>query len=274
MSEKYKIGTISKILGIPSQTLHYYETCGFVTPEKDAQSGYRYYDAWDINFLLDSKYWQSYEFSTSNVENMIHHDSVLEIQDKLAAQKEVLMDRLVFYQNLIGQITEEQQRLSALSSQIGHYELTHSPLLYYDTYRKKNNYQSSEPDRSLPSMERWIKAFPFVQAMFLVDKESILYGNNDTISYWWGFSISPVKARSLDLDFCSQAALLPSRKSIYTVFEATTKNTFSPALQEQVFDPILKKGYEITGDPVGKLIVRTHEPGNYKRYFEIWVPVA
>lgn len=274
MEEKYKIGTISKILGIPAQTLHYYETCGFVTPEKDAQSGYRYYDAWDINFLLDSKYWQSYEFSTSSVETMIHHDSVSEIQSKLANQKEVLLDRLIFYQNLIEQISEEQQRLASLSAHLGQRELTLSPILYYDTYRKNNSYQASGQTSSLPMMEQWIKAFPFVQATFLVDKESAACNSSASLAYWWGFSVTPAKARSLNLDFCSQASFLPARKSIYTVFEASTRNTFSRSLQEQVFTPILKEGFQITDNPAGRLIVRTHEPGNYKRYFEIWVPVA
>ncbi len=273
MNEKYKIGTISKILGIPSQTLHYYEKCGFVTPEKDAQSGYRYYDAWDINFLLDSKYWQSYEFSTNNVEQMINTDTISDVQNRLSLQKEYLTTKLVHYQNLICQIEEEKQRISMISEHKNHYEIMNSPILYYDTYRKNNIYQSSESPENLPQMTNWIKAFPFVQATFIVDKESILSENNFPLSYWWGFSVTPSKARAMNFGFCNQASFLPSMKCIYTIFEASTRDTFSTALLEQVFKPVQAQKYQIIANPVGRLIVRTHAPGKYTRYFEIWIPV-
>ena len=278
MTQKYKIGTISKMLGIPSQTLHYYEKCGFVTPEKDTQSGYRYYDAWDINFLLDSKYWQSYEFSNNTVEQMINCSDISDIKEKLSLQRNELIDKLVFYQNLIEQLGEEELRLSRLNDHLNQYTLMPNPILYYDTYRKQYTYQSALNPEKPPEMKDWIKAFPFVQPTFFVDKESITLGtspeNYENLLYWWGFSVTPQKAKELDLQFCNKASFLPSKKCIYTIFEASTRNTFSKALIEQVFLPIHNQGYSILSNPVGRLIIRTHEKNTYKRYFEIWVPVS
>lgn len=273
MNDKYKIGTISKILGIPSQTLHYYEKCGFVTPQKDANSGYRYYDAWDINFLLDSKYWQSYEFSNANVEQMINSDTINDVKEKLSFQKNLLIDKLISIQNLIEQLNEEECRLNKLPASLNQYTLTQSPILYYDSYRKRNSYQSSDTSKDLPDMKHWIKAFPFAQPTFIIKRDSIDSLNPDFISYWWGFSIPPQKAREQKLDFCEDAAFLSSKKCIYTIFEAADKHTFSKALIEQVFQPVKEQGYEISSDPIGRLIIRTHENENYKRFFEIWIPV-
>ena len=45
MSEKYKIGDVSRLFDIPAQTLRYYEEQGILHPEKSENSGYRYYDA-------------------------------------------------------------------------------------------------------------------------------------------------------------------------------------------------------------------------------------
>ena len=231
------------LLGIPSQTLHYYEICGFVTPQKDEKSGYRYYDAWDINFLLDSKYWQSYEFSNTSVGEMI------------------------------GQLNEEQTRLDKITTFFNQYELTTNPILYFDSYRKRNSYQSSNTSKKLPEMDQWIKAFPFAQPTFLIDQNSLTSLDADAIAYWWGFSITPQKAQELQLDFCKNATFLPAKKCLYTIFEASDKHTFSKALIQQVFKPIHDQGYEIVSNPVGKLIIRAHEEDTYKRYFEIWVPV-
>ena len=88
MEEKYKIGTISKLLGIPIQTLHYFEECGFVTPSKDSKSNYRYYDAWDVNFLLDSRYLRSFEFSNAEIEAVSYtHLSWLTFKMSLISSK-------------------------------------------------------------------------------------------------------------------------------------------------------------------------------------------
>ncbi|MBR3375918.1 MAG: MerR family transcriptional regulator, partial [Firmicutes bacterium] len=44
---QYKIGDVARILGISTDLLRYYEKKGVVTPTKDKQNDYRYYDAWD-----------------------------------------------------------------------------------------------------------------------------------------------------------------------------------------------------------------------------------
>ena len=50
---RYKIGDVSRILGISTDLLRYYEKKGVVQPQKDKNNDYRYYDTWDINFLID-----------------------------------------------------------------------------------------------------------------------------------------------------------------------------------------------------------------------------
>ena len=47
---RYKIGDVSRILGISTDLLRYYEKKGVVQPQKDKSNDYRYYDTWDINF--------------------------------------------------------------------------------------------------------------------------------------------------------------------------------------------------------------------------------
>lgn len=272
-NDKYKIGSISKILGIPVQTLHYYESCGFISPEKAENSGYRYYDAWDINFLLDSKYWQSYGYSTADVEKMINTDSIDDIQTKLENQEQFLMDKLCFYQNLLEQVTKEKNRLSKIPMSLGAYEIKKSPLLLFDSYRIRDYYESSKNNEELPKIHDWIQNFPFVQPTFTINQNTINPRNSDSLEYKWGFSISPSKCKELNISFSSKPDILPAQTCIYTVFQANGRNTFVSSLFEQVFNPIWKKGYDITAMPIGRLIIRAHSTDSYKRFFEIWVPI-
>ena len=49
---KYRTKEVSRITGIPVDTLRYYEKIGVISPKIDEKNHYRYYNAWDINFLF------------------------------------------------------------------------------------------------------------------------------------------------------------------------------------------------------------------------------
>ncbi|MDR1573273.1 MAG: MerR family transcriptional regulator, partial [Clostridiales Family XIII bacterium] len=72
--KKYKIGAVTKLLNLSEDTLRYYESRGVVAPQKDEESGYRYYDAWDLNFLLDGIWYRSFDFPLKDVVKMINED--------------------------------------------------------------------------------------------------------------------------------------------------------------------------------------------------------
>lgn len=272
MSQKYKIGTISKILGIPIQTLHYYEKCGFVSPLKDEESNYRYYDTWDVNYLFDSKHLRSFNFSNAEIRQMINKDSVHEIQQKYAKQEKKLLDLIYHYQNVLDTLHAEKLRLSAFHENIGEFTELKGPQWYFTPYRLNNSYRTPEEQSEIPQIDNWLSNMPFVAATFKITLESINKEEAQALDYWWGFSISTKKAKELGMN-TECAEYIPSKACVYTVFSAHNKNTFVPSLYEQVFQPLWAAGYEISDAPVGRLIVRSHEEETYTRYFEIWVPI-
>ena len=57
----YKIGEVAKLLGISSETVRYYEREGVIQSHKiDQGSGYRYYEALDINALMRVRMYRNY----------------------------------------------------------------------------------------------------------------------------------------------------------------------------------------------------------------------
>ena len=71
---KYKISEVSKILNIPIDTLRYLEAKDIVNPSKNDNNKYRFYEAWDINFLTEFKKFRSFDFSVSEVKEILHSD--------------------------------------------------------------------------------------------------------------------------------------------------------------------------------------------------------
>lgn len=273
MGEKYKIGNISKLLGIPIQTLHYYEKCGFVTPGKDEQNHYRYYNAWDVNFLLDSKFLRSLQFTNAEIAQMIHQDSREEIAEKFDEQEKKLLDTVCYYQAVLDEMSVEKQRLAVVRDHLGTFEEVQSPRLLFSRYRLNNSYHMTDgKDSEIPQISGWLKHLPFVKATFVVPREHIRKDGCGRLAYWWGYSIAPQRAKELQVP-TEDAEYLPACKSVYTVFKAYGENTFAPAFYSQVMQPILERGYTVAGSPVGRLLVRSHEEQQFTRFFEIWVPV-
>ncbi|CPR16756.1 MerR family transcriptional regulator [Brenneria goodwinii] len=272
MSDKYKIGAISKLLGIPVQTLRYYEECGFVTPRKDKTSNYRYYDAWDVNYLLDSKHLRSFKFSNTEIEQLINKDCVAHIQEKYAQQEKKLLDIIYHYQLVLDELNAEQKRLAAFQDYIGTFTEMNNPQLYFSPYRNNNSYQTLKGRNEITHIDNWISHMPFIKATFKIVQNSISKENPQALVYCWGFSVSIKKAKEMNIS-TQNAEYISSQKCIYTVFSAHNQNTFALSLYQQVFQPLWDAGYEISDAPVGRLIVRAHEDAEYTRYFEIWVPV-
>ena len=124
--------------------------------------------------------------------------------------------------------------------------------------------------KAAEAVQEWMKYMLFLGHTFLMtpgdDKQKF-------DEYNWGFSLSPDKLYELGLEIPQTAKFISSRRSIHAFFLAEEENTFMPFINEQVLDPIKAQGFRITDPPVGNLLVRVHENGKMKRYFEVWVPI-
>lgn len=274
MEEKYKIGTISKLLGIPIQTLHYFEQCGFVTPTKDNKSNYRYYNAWDVNFLMDSRYLRSFEFSNPEIEEMINRDDFQAMNTRFANQERKLLELIQHYQDVLDELHCEKERIGRHQDYLGIFKTDKSPRVFFNPYRRNNDYVAAGKGGSgVPDITPWMDSMPFVKATFQIPLDSLASGKQEDIEYIWGFSVPTGKVRELPLTVDENALYCPSRQCLYTVFKAYGRNTFTSCLCEQVLQPIWDRGYEVTESLIGRLLMRIHEDGVFTRYFEVWVPV-
>ena len=44
MYQKYSIGTMAKLMGISAEAIRYYESRNIISPVRDPETGYRYYN--------------------------------------------------------------------------------------------------------------------------------------------------------------------------------------------------------------------------------------
>lgn len=268
--EKYKIGEIAKLLDLPNDTLRYYESRGIVTPQKDEESGYRYYDAWDMNFLLDSKWFRSYDFSLSDVVKMINEDDQEAFINRCLKREADMLHAIYEYKKKLNSLVKLRQRVSQIKNKLGTFEIVErSPMIYQ---RMREEYEFIFDDNAVKGMHQWMSLLPYVDHTFYIPNYNI--AEHDSFNdYWWGFSLSPDDAISSGINIAPPVVYIPPVKSVYTVFTAGGRSTFTNSLKNKVIKKVLEMGYKIEGAPVGNLLIRLHENGIFTRYFEVWVPI-
>lgn len=270
MLEQYRIGMVAKLLDLPNETLRYYESRGIVEPHKDGESGYRYYDAWDLNNLLDSIYYRSFDFSLNDVAKMINEDDKKDIVDRCVTHEAELLQTIYEYKQKLYSLMKFRQRLFQVDSRVGKLEITDRPALFFQRQRVKNQFIFD--DDALEVTKKWLNLMPNTNHTFVFPDYN-LYDSNSFSEYWWGFSLSPEDAVHYKIDITPSVELFPSTKCVYTVFTAGGRNTFATSLKSNVITQIQGSGFKIIGPPVGHLIARPHEDGVFTRFFEVWVPI-
>jgi len=266
---KYKIGDIARILGVSPDLLRYYEKKGIVKPIKDPNNDYRYYEPWDVNFLMDCIWYKSFHFGIDQVADIITNSTAEEVADTL--DKKVVELRAEIRRNelLVRRAREHQADLLRLKNEQGKCVLRVSPVMVRYINRYNEKYDNSDAVQVVG--KEWLEYMPFTHRCFEMPVEDISDKRREG-RFSWGFSLTPDYVRELGVKVRPPAVYLKSQPCIYTVFTSSGKGNFSPHKLEYVVDFAKKNGLKLTGDARGNLLASVLEEGKLTGFFEVWVP--
>lgn len=267
---KYKIGEVSRILNIPLETLRYYESKDIVHPVKDKENNYRYYDAWDINFLIECKKFRSLDFSLSEIQDILHKDNLSNFIDKINDRQRYYNERLKYYTLLVEKNRGYKNSLEHIEENLNKFTLTERPEIFYFIHRFNYEYKSKDEMDGL--FEIWLEFFPFVDVLLEIKTEDVLCRDIRN-NYNWGFSLEKKYIDELNIPVNDKVTHAKKTRCLYTVICAGEKGSFSTKLLDDAMKFIENEGYQLSGAVTGNLLARTHEKNGYKRYIEIWIPI-
>lgn len=278
MSEKYKIGDISKLTKIPVQTLRFYEEKQIISPAKDKSSGYRYYDAWVLNDLFDAMVLRESDFSLQQIVDILNTNDLEDMSRVFMDQEAQLLKKIELYRIKLNAVSAHRLRIQNFNHHLNKFTKCMNPDLIFYRYRKNNRFLTKDEFPDLEKLAKeispWIDAFPSTIATFYIPSYELNSENGSDFFYWWGWSIPAADSGRYNLKPQSPNEYIPSTNCVYTVFCAGEEGTFAPSFYEQVYSKILEAGYLVNSNVFGRLIIKTHEANSYKRYFEVWIPVS
>lgn len=260
---KYKIGDVSSILGTSTDLLRYYEKRGVVMPEKNADNNYRYYDAWDINYLLDCLWFKNFGYSIDQTAEMVRNSDIASLKSEFLEKEDELRESIKRSQLLLRRSEEYRDDLDKAERLLGVCEISESPEMVCFINRFGNEYTINEARSYARS---WLAVMPFNHRYFEISDE------HET-GYCWGFSLDSSYVEALGFDAAPPMKVIPARRCVHTVFRSNGgRGGFDPSLPDYMREFAREHGYDGDGMIYGVLLASVSE-GDLTGYFEAWLPI-
>lgn len=267
---RYKIGDVARILGISTDLLRYYEKKGVVHPEKDAHNDYRYYEPWDINFLMDCLWFKNFGFGIEEIAHMVTDRDFNELADCLEAKEWEMEQSLRRQQLLLERMKVHRAEMLRGKELLGRCDVTQSPEIL--RYLNRHNFVYDDDPALAKLTQEWLRYFPFIRRCFEI-RQSDLPGGEGEGNFSWGLALDPAYAEEFGVLCDPPVERLPARKCLHSVFKSTGKDAFSPGHLQYLMDYAAENGLTVCGNAYGNLLCSVSEPGGQSGWFEVWVPV-
>ncbi|MCL2202138.1 MAG: MerR family transcriptional regulator [Oscillospiraceae bacterium] len=265
---RYKIGDVAGILGISPDLIRYYEEKGVVSPAKDPHNNYRYYDTWDINYLIDCLWYKNFGFGIEQIGNMVSECSYDGLIGLLDTKGTDIMDAIHRQEMLLQRIKLFCERLARTKDLLGKCEMRENAEFVRYINRRNFTYDNSPALRDIS--RKWLKYMPFSRRYFEIPKDALAEVRGD---YEWGFSLGMQYVEEFGVALKPPVEFIPSRLCVHSAFKIIGKDKFSSQHIDYLVEYANQNNLTVVGNAFGNLACSVVEDGEPTGYFEVWLPV-
>ena len=265
---RYKIGDVAGILGISPDLIRYYEEKGVVSPEKDPYNNYRYYDTWDINYLIDCLWYKNFGFGIEQIANMVSECSYDALLERLESKSGDIQTAIRRQEMLLQRIRMFCERLTNTKSCIGKCDLRSNA--EFVRYINRRNFTYDNRPELQELSRKWLRYMPFTRRYFEIPKDALAEVRGD---YDWGFSLGMQYVKEFNVEIKPPVEFMPSRMCIHSAFRIVGINQFSARHIDFMADYAKENDLTVVGDAFGNLTCSVVEDDQPTGYFEVWLPV-
>jgi len=265
---RYKIGDVAGILGISPDLIRYYEEKGVVSPAKDPNNKYRYYDAWDINYLIDCLWYKNFGFGIEQIAKMVSECSYDALLGRLEDKSNDIRSAIRRQELLLERIVMLRERLTGTKDYLGKCIIQRSG--EFVRYINRRNFVFDTRPQLKELNRKWLKYMPFSRRYFEIPRDALAEVRGD---YEWGFSLGMQYVKKLGVEITSPVEFMPSRLCVRSSIRIVGKNNFSSLKTGFMDEFASENNLTVSGDTFGNLACSVIEDGQPVGYFEVWQPV-
>lgn len=265
----YKIGEISNLLGISSESIRYYERkAGVRSKNVDDESGYRYYTALDLYALMRIRMYRNCGFSVQEAAEMLNEYSFEELADKVAGKEEDIRAAIEWNERLLAATAKMAETYRRVEGMTGKCRVENSPAMYRFPFVTRGELTGDKA--ALRQVKKWMDKMPVVAVTPFFAREDILLGSEN---FGIGMCVMEedadyvgVREAGVELEY------RPSVPSVYTVIEADRGRQLHCSMLSHVLEYMEQNGMRLSGDAIGKTVTTIHHSTTHRRAHEVWLP--
>lgn len=139
------VGEISKVLGLPSESIRYYVREGLIHPEKNAENNYWEYSSEDLLLITDIMFYRDMGMSISSIHEIFDGLPLEEIDKVIQRTKDELNEKIVEYTTMLQKVQNWDFYYREELRNIGKFTIGEMPANYrisrfYDQYEHLASY--------------------------------------------------------------------------------------------------------------------------------------
>lgn len=266
---QYKANEVSRILNISIDSLRYYEKLGVITPKIDEKNHYRYYDAWDINYLLEYLYYRKMDYSSQEILEFIHGDTLDAQIAKVREKLDYYREKKEYYDYVYDKNRNFLASLKEIREGYGGIQIIPCRSYRYLVYR--HNYKFNQKREMNQVFSQWMKYYFMVHNLVLIGQDTVERRLDN--EYDWSFALLESDFSNTELTENEYVKSVSSGLCVRTIVDAGDHGMFHYRLLDPAMDFMEKHCFEMNGDPFGILLTRVHESDGYHRYIEFFIPI-
>lgn len=268
MYQKYSIGTMAKLMGISSEAIRYYESRNIISPVRNPETGYRYYNTWDFHMLLRARHYQNYGFSLEEIVELFRSHELAEIRGKMVDQEEMIQQEIIRQMNLLKRIRQSQQVLHDAKENVGKFRIEERPGIYRMNTQK--NYTLFKKKEQLDLISEWTEKEPFVFSCAVFYQKNIEKGETE---FDFGMGLREEYAQFLNVKESELVQYYPPCLCVHTCIPSRSGKYLSLESLKEGFRYLEQNGLSLAGDIVTQVACMTKPEEEYFNWHIVWFPI-
>lgn len=256
----FKIGEVSKLLGVDRSFLHYYDEIGIIVPRKN-EKNYRLYNENDLIAIASSKYYRAMNMPLKPLSHIILQSDGEKKIEVMKQQKQLLL--------------EEAERLNDLAIvadyALNTYEIAYQmdilalqPIEAFEFIPIIHDGRYDERLINSETMKELLDFFPFVSYAYYFPTESLI--NQDKFSYMLG--LSAIQKFRIKYNKCLPETAITSKEHSCFIMPLTQNienQAFTYESFERARDYAASNSLTMTGEAIAYCVFTNYE----KEYADI-----
>ena len=264
----YKIGKMSKLLGISPEGLRLYERSGMISSIKNEDTGVRYYQPLDITSLIRCKSYRRYGFSINETADLMNTKDLAFITEQYKQREDILRDKIEWDIQMLSYLKGIRRIIETMGADFKHCKIAESPSMYRFVYMENGNIVLN--DEMLEKFSNWVERVPFSALSIVWDKERLMRSET---SYKAALCVPVEYAKAVGHYLGDPVLYLPPKKCVYSISCEDSDAFDVEQCLGYVLDYFKENRLSMTEDPYCRTFLSTDKSGNYTRWRQVWFPI-